>query len=153
MRAMTTTALALLACAAAAAGCSGIQTLDTGTLKAVSLGELPQIAAEGGGDAAKGPGPMIVHVKAGEKVPLRLAFDTPFAALEAGQNAIVFQRDVYLYIAPDTAMLGFDGKTFARIGDWKALKKLAGVRTGSLAIGFGAGKSEGARIDVRLGLE
>jgi len=150
MRAMKAVALALLVCAA---GCSGIQTLDASTVKAVSLEELPQIAAEAEGAAAKGPGPMIVHVKAGEKIPLRLAFDAPFAALEAGQNAIVFQRDVYLYVTPDTAMLGFDGVRFARIGDWKALKKLAGVETGQLSIGFGAGKNDGPRIDVRVGLK
>ena len=152
MRATTTTAFALLACAAAA-GCSGIQTLGTSTLKTVSLEELPQIAAGAEGDAAKGPGPMIVHVKAGERIPLRLAFEAPFASLEAGENAIVFRRDVFLYITPDTAMLGFDGTTFARIGDWKALKKLAGVKTGSLQIGFGAGKSDGPKIDVSVGMK
>jgi len=155
MRATTTNASSLVICAALAlaAGCSGIQTLDASTVKVVSLEELPQIAADVEGAAAKGPGPMIVHVKAGEKIPLRLAFEAPFAALEAGQNAIVFQRDVYLYITPDTAMLGFDGVRFARIGDWKALQELAGVKTGSLSIGFGAGKSDGPRIDVRVGLK
>jgi hypothetical protein len=140
-------------CAAIAAGCSGIQTVDKSTVKTVSLEELPQIAPPEGGSAAKGPGPMIVHVKAGEKIPLRLAFDTTFASLEAGENAIVFQRDVYLYIDPSAAMLGFDGVRFARIGDWKALKKLAGVEGGQLSIGFGAGKSDGPRIDVKLGLK
>jgi hypothetical protein len=152
MRAMTMIAFALFACATAA-GCSGIQTLDTSTLKTVSLAELPQIAAQAEGDAAKGPGPMIVHVKAGEKVPLHLSLDLPFAELAAGENAIVFKRDVYLYITPDTAMLGFDGTTFARIGDWKALKKLARVKTGSLQIGFGAGKSDGPKIDVSVGMK
>jgi len=151
MRAMTVIAFALLVCEAA--GCSGIQTLDTSTLKTVSLEELPKIAAGEDGAAAKGPGPMVVHVKAGEKVPLNLSLDLPFAELEAGENKIVFTRDVYLYITPDTAMLGFDGKRFARIGDWKALKKLAGVKTGSLSIGFGAGKTEGPKIDVSVGMK
>jgi hypothetical protein len=153
MRAMTFTAFALLVCAAAAGGCSGIRTLDTSTLKTVSLEELPQVAADAEGAAAKGPGPMIVHVKAGETVPLHLAFEVPFASLEAGENRIVFKRDVYLYIDPSTAMLGFDGKTFARMGDWKALKKLAGVKTGSLSVGFGAGKTEGPKIDVSVGMK
>ncbi|MCK9461508.1 MAG: hypothetical protein M0R80_17900 [Proteobacteria bacterium] len=150
MRVMKTVALALLLCAA---GCSGIRTLDTTTVKTFSLDELPQIASGGVDGAAKGPGPMIVHIKAGEKVPLHLAIDVPFAKLEAGENAIVFTRDVYLYVTPDTAMLGFDGRTFARIGDWKALKKLAGVENGTLSVGFGAGKSDGPRIDVKLGLK
>lgn len=153
MREISMTALVLMLAAAAAAGCSGIQTLDTSTVKTVSLAELPQIAPPEEGAEAEGIGPMIVHVKAGERIPLRLAIDTPFAALEAGENAIVFQRDVYLYIDPSAAMLGFDGVRFARLGDWKALKKLAGVEAGQLAIGFGAGKSDGARIDVKLGLK
>jgi hypothetical protein len=152
MRAMTKAAFALLV-GAAAAGCSGIQTLDTSTLKTVSLEELPQIAAGVEGDAAKGPGPMIVHVKSGEKVPLHLSLDLPFAELAAGENMIVFKRDVYLYITPDTAMLGFDGVRFARIGDWEAVKKIAGVKTGSLSVGFGAGKSEGPKIDVSVGMK
>ena len=152
MHAMTMAAFALLV-GAAAAGCSGIQTLDASTVKVVSLEELPQIAAGAEGDAAKGPGPMIVHVKAGERIPLRLAFEAPFASLEAGENAIVFRRDVFLYITPDTAMLGFDGVRFARMGDWEALKELAGVKSGSLSIGFGAGKSDGPKVDVRVGLK
>jgi len=147
------TMLLVWGCAALAAGCSGIRTIDTSTVKTVSLEELPQIAPPEGDAAAQGPGPMVVHVKAGEKIPLHLAFDAPFAALEAGENAIVFQRDVYLYIDPSAAMLGFDGVRFARMGDWKALKKLAGVEAGQLSIGFGAGKSDGPRIDVKLGLK
>ena len=139
--------------AAAAAGCSGVRTIDSGTIRTVSLSELPQVAAEVEGSATKGPGPMIVHVKAGERIPLRLELEAPFAALEAGENAIVLRRDVYLYVAPDDVMLGFDGARFARMGDWKTLKKLAGVGKGQLAIGFGAGKSDPPRIDVRLGMK
>jgi hypothetical protein len=150
MHAMKTAALALLLCAG---GCWVIRTLDTSTLKTFSLDELPQIPSGVEDGAAKGPGPMIVHVKAGEKIPLRLALETPFAKLEAGENAIVFQRDVYLYIDSSQAMLGFDGERFARMGDWDALKELAGVENGTLSVGFGAGKSDGPRIDVKLGLE
>jgi hypothetical protein len=151
MRAMTTAAIALLACAAA--GCSGIRTIDGSTLKTVTLAELPQVAAEAGEGPGAGPGPMIVHVRAGERIPLRLTLEVPFAELAAGENAIVFTRDVYLYVSPDTAMLGFDGARFARVGDWAALKRLAGVETGTLSIGFGAGKTEGPKVDVRVGMK
>jgi hypothetical protein len=144
-----------LGIAAAAAGCSGIQTLDASTVKTVALAELPAAVAPSAEGAAPvvGPGPMIVHVKAGERIPLRLALEAPFAEIAAGENAIVFTRDVYLYIDPSAVLIGFDGVRFARLGDWDAIQELAGIEGGQLSIGFGAGVTEGPRIDVRLKMQ
>lgn len=149
------TRVTLIACAAAlaAAGCSGIRTIDAGTVKTLTLAELPAAAAPAAGVAPVGPGPMIVRVRAGERIPLRLELAAPFAELAAGENALVFSRDVYLYVAPDDVMIGFDGVRFARMGDWEAIRELAGIEGGTLSIGFGAGVSEGPRIDVKLGLK
>jgi hypothetical protein len=154
MRSVSMTLIALCLIAAAAAGCGGVQTLDKGTVKTVSLKELSEMAPAEGGAAPVGPGPLIVHIQAGEKIPLGLTFDTPFAAIETtGENAIAFKRDVYLYIEQKGAMLGFDGVRFARLGDWKTLKKLTGVEKGSLSVSFTAGKTEAPRIDVKAGLK
>lgn len=144
--------LMLAVCLTLGAGCaSGIRQLDTTGATRLTLAGLKD-AAQGKrlGAALQGGGKVVVHVKAGERIPLRLSSRLGPLVLEAGpQNALRCERDVYVYIGGREVLLGPDGRRWARVGDWRALKKLFGMRRGgSFRVGFGARKGEGAAVEV-----
>jgi hypothetical protein len=141
-----------IAALGALVGCSGVQTLDRSTVETVTLAEL---AADPPTAAPLSPEwePLIVSVPAGETVPLRVDVDLAFMTVEAGQNTVRFERDVQLYLGPGEAMLSFDGERWARIGDWDALKEIAGADQGSLSLGFGVSEEQGPQMTVAVGLE
>ena len=128
--ALHTSVLALLA-ALVSPACSGVQTLDTTTVKTTSLSDLAESAVDEGELLAPDMEPMIIEIPAGQVVPLAIDVQLPFLTVEAGDNSVRFQRDVKIYLAPNEALISFDGERWARIGDWDALKDIAGAEQGS----------------------
>jgi len=58
----------------------------------------------------------MVHFAPGDAVPLKLETDLPFATLEAGENLVRFDRDVYLYVAPGAFLVSPDAQRWAEAG-------------------------------------
>lgn len=141
--------LVLVLVPAAGAGCSSIRTVETAKLRKVEAAEL-----KAGADAEqlfRDSQPTVVIARAGQSVPLTLKLDVPFARLASGEEQLVFTRDTYVYIARDTLMVGFDGTRFAPVGDWAAIRKLAGAgKGGTIQIGASVTKEAGLRLNASL---
>jgi hypothetical protein len=133
--------------------CSGVQTLDTSTIETTTLGDLAENAPDEGQILTPEMEPMIIEIPAGEMVPLAIDVQLPFLTVEAGKNSVRFQRDLFVYLAPDEAMISFDGERWARVGDWDALKEIAGAEQGSLSVGLGVSEELGPQMHVGLKLE
>jgi hypothetical protein len=141
-----------LALVAALAGCSGIRTMDTGGVPVVTVADLTaDNVGESLGRVGRGEA-VVVHFAPGDAVPLHVAASVPFATLESGDNAIRFQRDVYLYVAPDAFLVGPDGRRWAEVSDTGAIKELFGATSGSLQFGFGASASQAAAFNFAVEL-
>ncbi len=130
-------------------GCSGITRAPA--VKTVPLSDFRQnqemIGSEIAGDG------LIVHVPAGETVPLEVAVQLPFAQVDAGENQLRFTRDIYLFISTKAILLSPDGVSFAPIYKFKSIKRLFGASQGSLRIGFGANKERGPTVSVGVALK
>jgi hypothetical protein len=144
---------ALFALAAlATSGCARIHQMDVGGVPVRSLAEITAEPAtleglrEGREDAA-----VVVHVGAGDRLPLRLRVALPAFHVEAGDNVLVFDREAYLYIAPGRMiLLSPDGRRWAAPGDGRALRELFGARHGTFEVGFGVGREVGPFASVGL---
>jgi hypothetical protein len=93
---------------------------------------------------------LVIRIPAGERIPIEMSLDAPFAKLEGDGYAVRFDRDLFLWIGGGRALLGFDGRNFAEIGDLRGLKEIAGVGEGRMEVGLGVKKSEGAKITMAL---
>lgn len=139
---------------AAAFGCGGVQKIERDPSQAVRIADF-EANPEAFAAKLQNPGDGIfVALKKGDAVALKLALDAPgLAALETQGNRIRFERDVYLFISKDGALLSPDARRWARIQDAKALKDVFGIQGGTLQIGFGASQEEGASIAITLGMK
>ena len=153
IRSLGVVCLCALVGATALAACSGVQTLDRSTIESMTLAEVAETPPAMEELLAPGGEPLIIEVPAGEVVPLVLSVEMPFLAVEAGENQVRFERDVFLYIGPGEMMISFDGERWARLGDWDAFKEIAGAEQGSLSIGFGVTEEHGPQMNVALELK
>ncbi|HQH28969.1 MAG TPA: hypothetical protein PLP17_16370 [Oligoflexia bacterium] len=96
---------------------------------------------------------FILRVGPGEALPLRAAMTLPFVRLEAGNNKLVFSREVYIYLAKGVLRLSPDAQQWADIQDTDAMKEIFGVDTFNLLLGFGANQADGAFFSFSLGSE
>jgi len=127
--------------------------LDTAGALAMTLADLRADPATGLGPLTRGEGQLLLHVPAGESIPVRITVQTPFATLEEGGGTLRFPADAWLLLGGGGAWLSPDGARWAPIHDGEALKELWGARHGTFQLGFGARPGEAPRVDVRLGLE
>jgi hypothetical protein len=131
-----------------AAGCAGrVEGMDLSGVPVRTLGELSQNPSPLE-DAMGGDGAAVVKIAAGDRVPLQLRVDTPVFRAEGGDNALVFERDAYLYITKRGALVSPDGERWAAMGDSKALRRLFGMEHGSLQVGFGISRERGPEARV-----
>lgn len=97
---------------------------------------------------------FIVAVKKGQSIPLNIKGDVGFAKIEAGENAVVFTQDVYLFISRTQGLLlSPDGERFAPVHKVRALKKLFGKEHGTVSVGLGVTKTDGAFVNLAAGLQ
>ncbi len=132
-----------------AAGCSGIRTLarDLPVIKAVDLEDhAEQYLAQLQGDG------VIVEFEKGDAVPVTVIAELPFASLESVENHLVFSKNTWILLARGGAFISPDGRRFAPVYDVKALKKLYGVKHGSLTIGFAVSREEGTQLQAGVSL-
>jgi hypothetical protein len=132
------------------AGCSTIHALDTGGVRTMPLAEFAALPGQVGAEQLTEQMPFIVHIAAGETVPMQIQLELPLATLQAGENVLQFKCDVYLYIARDAMEVSPDGVRWATMGDFDAIKELFGVGQGSFRLGFGATADEGAIVTAAL---
>jgi hypothetical protein len=131
-------------------GCAGVQVVSSKEFKMVSLQEL-QENGESFVDELQGKGRgIIVKVHKGEKIPLKLDAETGVVTLLVEESYLQFERDVYLLISSKGVMVGPDGESFAPIHKLKGLKKVFGLEEGSLSVGLGVAKEDGAHIRIAL---
>ncbi|MBI5486444.1 MAG: hypothetical protein HY905_03840 [Deltaproteobacteria bacterium] len=133
-------------------GCSGIRSVDTAgvpTVTAVDLGA--ETVGEALGRVAQG-GAVVVRFAPGDTVPLKMETDLPFATIEAGENVVRFERDVYLYVGPGAFLVSPDAERWAEAGVLEAIKELFGAATGTFQFGFGARAGEPAAFTLSVGL-
>ena len=136
---------------AAAGGCSGIRTVDTGGVPTLTIAELD---AGHAGESLRGVTEghaAIIHFAPGDEVPVEFATHLPFATLEAGTNTMRFDHDVYLYIASDSFLVSPDMQRWAFIGDFSTIRELFGGGQGTFQLGFGAAEGQPATIHVTVG--
>jgi hypothetical protein len=133
-----------------AAGCSGIRTIDASGVRTMTVADLEALPESPDGNPFAAGEPVVVHVAAGEVLPLHLELSLPFLALEAGENRVRFARDVWLHISSDGMCISPDGQRWAMMGDFDAIKELFGFGQGSFQIGFGARAGEGAFVSAAV---
>ncbi len=140
--------------AAVALGCGGVQTLRKDVSQASTIEQI-KANPESFVERIKNPGDgILLAIKKGETVTLRLDLKTPsIATLQPGVNTLRFERDVYLFLSRNGVLLSPDGQRWARVEDMKAIKELFGLSRGTLQIGLGVSKEDGAVLSIGLGAE
>ena len=148
----STLSMVLLLSLVASAGCGGIHAVDKSGVTTKSLTELVTEVQDKKESYRFPEGGLIVRVPKGSRLPLKLALTTPFATMESGDSHLRFEQDIYLYIRGRSVALSPDGERWARLSDWRAVKRLFGAGRGTFTFGAGMTKEEGMFINVALGL-
>ena len=133
--------------------CSSVHTLKNVKTRTIELADYaadPEKYGLPGTPSAEG---MVLKIPAGTTMPLVLDTSIPFATIEAGQNNVRFDRDVYLYMGQKSFMISPDGKRWAEFPDWKAIKELYGFDKGQFAVGLGVAKDQGPFMSLVLKTE
>ncbi len=137
--------------AAAVAGCARVQRLDRTSIPTLTVAQLQAGQGEGARWArAFGKRGIVVKVRAGEEIRVRLTSTLGFATLRAGGNRLRFDRDVWLYLAQKKALISPDGRRWVRLGDWRTMKRVFGIRKGTFQVGFGISKKQGPFINLAV---
>lgn len=150
---MSTTRPLALACLLIFSGCAAKQKFNPASIETITLKVFeadPQKYAPPWSDSERG---YILHVPAGEKLPLSLEIETPFATVETGKNSVVFQKDVYIYMTAKAFKVSPDRLRWADVGNWKAVKKIFGIEKGLFAVGMGVSKEQGALMSLAIKAE
>lgn len=146
-----TCVLPTAAASASGAGCSGVQRLDRSSVPTLTVEAL----RAGQGNPKRfarvfGKRGVVVKVRAGDEVRVRLASQLGFATLRAGDNRLRFDRDVWIYLARRKALVSPDGQRWVRLGDWRAMKRVFGIRRGSVQVGFGVKRGQGPFVNLAV---
>ena len=134
-----------------ASACSAIGPLDLRDTPTFALSELKQ-GADPVAEKAKRGEPFIVQVKQGDEVPIKVALDIPGLTFLACQNAVRFDRDVFVHFGAGQMHVSADGQTWAPMGDFKAIAKLFGLgHGGTFQVGAGVSRPDGPFVTVKIG--
>jgi len=138
-----------LLCTAAVSGCAGVQRLDRTSIPTLTVAELRASKQDPAWLLkAMGSRGVVVRVRAGEELPVRLGSSIGFATLRAGDNRLRFDREVWLYLARKKVLLSPDGRRWVGLGDWRAMKRVFDMRRGTVQVGFGVKRGQGAVITL-----
>ena len=132
------------------AGCSSIVVMDSTKREVLSVPDgLNEPATwEKVGKEIQAGSDVVLKIRKGQTIPLVIALVFPGVQLKAGENSLVFTRDLYLLISSSAMKISPDGQRWADIGDLASHKELFGFSGGDIAVGFSATKEAGARITV-----
>jgi hypothetical protein len=147
------TALTCATLIACLGGCaSGIRNIDTAGATRLTLADLRPGQSARLGQVMRAGKAVIVRLEAGDELPLRLRSRLgPVSLVTDGRNRLRCERALFLYVSGRQALIGPDGKRWAALGDWRAMRRLFGLRRGgTLRIGFSALKKKGAVVEVAL---
>ncbi len=143
--------LLLLCLMGCVAGCASTRTMDVSHLPSFTLETLNAAPPETLTKAVTtGPKALVVLLRKGDEVPVNLRASLGPIALRPGQNYLVFSQDTWLYFGPSGILLSPDGKQWAPVQDAAALGKVFGLKTGTLQIGLGVKKGQGAAFTIVL---
>jgi len=93
---------------------------------------------------------VVFKVPGGQRIPLKMTADLQVLKLEPGENHILFQQDVYLWVHGSGMRISPDGQLWADLHDMKQIKKVFGLRKGSVSAGFYITREEGPFIVLEV---
>ncbi len=136
-----------------ASACSAVGPLDLRDTPTFAVADLKQ-RVDGIAERAKRGEPFIVQVKQGDEVPVKLTVEIPGLTFVPGQNAVRFDRDVFVHYGAGKMHVSPDGQTWASMGDFKAIAKLFGLgHGGSFQVGVGLSTPDGPVVSVKVGAQ
>jgi len=133
------------------AGCASTRRMDVSHLPSFTVATINAASEETlVKTVTTGEKAFVVVLRKGDKVPVNLRASLGPIALQPGQNYLVFSQDTYLYFGPSGILLSPDGKEWAPVQNGAALGKVFGLKTGTLQVGLGVKKGEGAAFTIVL---
>jgi hypothetical protein len=133
------------------AGCASTRTIDVSHLPSFTIEALNAASEETlVKTITTDPKALVVILRKGDKVPVKLRASLGPIALQPGEDYLVFSQDTYLYFGPSGILLSPDGKQWAPVQDGAALGKVFGLKTGTLQVGLGVQKGQGAAFTIVL---
>lgn len=143
--------LALVTCSVL--GCAGAPRPDPRAAHAFTMAQVRDPAAGPRLRAAMQGEGVVLRMRRGETLPVRLTSRLGVAHLAVADGKgsspeLVLDRDVWIYIAPRRALISPDGQRWARLGDWKTMRRLFGLRGGSFQVGLGVSAARGAELTL-----
>jgi hypothetical protein len=132
------------------AACSSIHLMDSTKRDVISVpdGVSEPATWEKVGKEIQAGRDVVLKIRKGQTIPLVITLVFPGVQLKAGENSLVFSRDLYLLLSSSAMQISPDGRRWADIGDLASHKELFGFSGGDISVGFRATKEEGARIAV-----
>jgi len=116
-------------------GCaSGTFRVDSAKKRALSVAELIAGHEQYARELARRQ-EVIISVKKGEVIPMDLTLDTGIVSLKNREQLTVV-RDLCVLISQKTVALSPDCRTFASMGNGRALRKLFRMGKGSVSVGL-----------------
>jgi len=132
-------------------GCAGVQRLDTRGAPTFTLAETRDPTAGPRVTTALGGAGLVLKLRAGEALPVQLSSRLGVAHLTGGAGHLTLDRDAYVYLSGRRALIGPDGQRWARLGDWRTLRRLFGLRRGgTFQVGLGITQGTGAKLTLAL---
>ena len=140
--------LALVACSVL--GCAGAPRPDPRAAHTFTLAQVRDPAAGPRLRAAMQGECAVLRMRRGETLPVRFTSRLGVAHLAGADGRLTLDRDVWVYIARRRALISPDGQRWARLGDWKTVRRLFGLRGGSFLVGLGVTAARGAELTLAL---
>ena len=133
-------------------GCSSIKSTtkeESENIKTFTVNEFKEKAQEYMLNASSGKiDKIIVKVKKGEKIPVNIIFEMPFAKLNSTSNAeLEFMQDIYFMISQNEFYISKDKLEWAPIQDMDAIKNIFGIQNGIISVGLSVKENEEAKLD------
>ena len=133
-----------------APACSSLKGPDRSKMEPIRLSDLASDPDAFGKALAEDGDGILVLMKKGESLPMKLTADLKFGRIVTGRNRLVFDQDVYLYLSPNEILLSPNQVDWAPIQDTKALGEVFGIESGQFTLGFGVTRDFGPHGTVNV---
>ncbi len=138
-----------------ATGCATIHNITIDRAKVMPVATIMSDPAllEAFGKDVQGGKEVVVFIKKGQTVPIKIKLTLPMAELEPAKNSLVFTQDTYLLISLSKSrfMVSPDGERWAQLQDFKVQRELYGFNNkGHFLVGFGITKEAGAQVTLEV---
>ena len=131
-------------------GCSHIIVLKTDNLPVFTVSDNSKIdEKEFLSSIRKGNG-AVFFLKAGTEFPLELEINVPAVKLKQGKNALIVEKDIYVYIAKDVMYISPDRKRWSHVYDYYGIRDLFGGGKGKMEIGFSLKGGRGPLMHMKI---